>query len=230
MAGWLALSVGLVYALTFDQPVMHAVISMGSGLIILWVFVCGGMMFWLRRSIAAFVQRIPIAWQVKFVLFATLLAMLEEVITTGMTNVAPLFGVRIGEAYITASTNYLDVILHHSVIVFVPMFIAWAWLLSRWRFSPFQVFLLFGLTGLFAESLTFGMQHLSEFAMWIFVYGLMVYLPAYSIPEERPGSAPRWFAFPLAVLLPFLFGIPLGLLLHLIFPNHPDLHFPPIQG
>ena len=96
LAGWLALSVGLVYALTLDQPVMHAVISMGSGLIILWVFVCGGLMFWLRRSIAAFVRRIPIAWQVKFVLFATLLAMLEEAITTGMTNLAPLFGVEDG--------------------------------------------------------------------------------------------------------------------------------------
>ena len=45
-----------------------------------------------------------------------LLAMLEEVVTTSMTNCAPLFGVKIGEAYITASSNYFDVILRHSVV------------------------------------------------------------------------------------------------------------------
>ena len=230
LAGWLALSVGLVYVLTAGQPVLHAVVGMGAGLIVLWVFLCGGLMLWLRRPISFFVRRIPLAWPLKFVLFAIALAMLEEAVTTGMTNLAPLFGVQVGQAYITASADYLDVILHHSVIVFVPMFIAWAWLLSRWRFSPFQVFLLFGLTGLLAESLTFGTQHLSEFAMWIFVYGLMVYLPACSVPEARAAVQPRWYHFPIAVLLPFLFGIPLGLLLHFVFPNHPDLHFPPIQG
>jgi hypothetical protein len=38
----------------------------------------------------------------------TALALMEEAITSSMTNLAPLFGVKIGEAYITASTNYFD--------------------------------------------------------------------------------------------------------------------------
>lgn len=71
-------------------------------------------------------------WQVKFILLGIIaMTLLEEAITTFMTNLAPFFGVKVGEAYITACTNYLDVVLLHSVIVFVPWFIAWAWILKR---------------------------------------------------------------------------------------------------
>jgi len=172
---------------------------------------------------------LPGRWQVKFVLLATLLALTEEAITVTMTNLAPMFGVPVGAAYITASANYLDVILHHSVVVFVPMFIAWAVLLRWWGFSPFWVFLLFGLTGLLAEAGTFGWGHLSEFALWIFVYGLMVYLPAHSLPALRGARPARWYHAPLAVLLPFAFALPWALVIGLFSPNHPDIHFPPIQ-
>jgi hypothetical protein len=161
---------------------------------------------------------------------ATLLAMIEEVITTSMTNLAPLLGVAAGKAYITASANYLDVICFHSVVMFIPLFVGWTWMLSRYRFSPFAVFLLFGLTGTMAEA-TFGPQHLMEFALWIYVYGLMVYLPAYCIPGERPAREVRWWHYPLAVIVPFLFEVlvPTGLLIKLISPGHPKIHFPPIQ-
>ncbi|MBI3738835.1 MAG: hypothetical protein HY258_07295, partial [Chloroflexi bacterium] len=207
----------------------HAVVSMGTGLILLWDLICGALMYLFREPIKKFVVNIHLNWQIKFVLFATLLAMLEEAITTTMTNLAPMFGVKIGEAYITASTNYLDVILHHSVIVFIPWFIAWAWILKRYDFSPFWVFLLTGLNGLLAETLTFGLQHLSEFGLWIFVYGLMTYLPAYTIPPERGARPPKLWHGLLAFLMPFLFSIPWAIFLHFIFPNHPDLHFPPIK-
>jgi hypothetical protein len=156
--------------------------------------------------------------------------MLEEVITTTMTNLASLFSVQVGEAYITASTNYFDVILHHSVIVFVPWFIAWAWILKRYDFSPFWVFLLTGLNGLFAESLTFGWQNLSQFALWISVYGLMVYLPAYTIPADRGAQPPKFRHFILAFIMPLVIGIPWAIAVNLIFPNHPAIHFPPIQA
>ncbi|MBI3738418.1 MAG: hypothetical protein HY258_05170, partial [Chloroflexi bacterium] len=185
LALWLTLTTSLVLAVTWSNRVAHAVVSMGTGLILLWVLICGALMYLFREPIKKFVVNIHLNWQIKFVLFATLLAMLEEAITTTMTNLAPMFGVKIGEAYITASANYLDVILHHSVIVFIPWFIAWAWILKRYDFSPFWVFLLTGLNGLLAETLTFGLQHLSEFGLWIFVYGLMTYLPAYTIPPER---------------------------------------------
>jgi hypothetical protein len=231
LALWLAASTGLVYLVTLKNRIAHAEISMGTGLVLLWVFLGGALMFLLRGSIRILVLRIRLPWQVKFVLFATLLAMLEEAVTVGMTNLAPLFGVRIGEAYITASANYWDVVLHHSVVVFVPWFIAWALILKRYNFSPFWVFLLTGLNGLLAETLTFGSQHLGEFGLWIFVYGLMIYLPAFCLPPaaERGAHPPKpWHAL-LAFLLPFLLSIPWAVTLHFIFPNHPDIHFPPIQ-
>ncbi|MGA7194741.1 MAG: hypothetical protein WBW94_14030 [Anaerolineales bacterium] len=226
---WLTLSTSLVLAFTWGNRIAHAEISMGTGLIVLWIFLCGSLMYVFREPIKSFVLNIPWNWQIKFVLFATLLAMLEEAITTTMTNLAPVFGVKVGEAYITASANYLDVILHHSVIVFIPWFIAWAWILKRYAFSPFWVFLLTGVNGLLAETLTFGLQHLSEFGLWIFVYGLMVYLPAYTIPNERNASSPKFWNGLLAFIMPFLFSIPWAILLHILSPNHPATHFPPIK-
>ncbi len=226
---WLMLTTSLVYAATAGNKVFRAIISMGLGLIVLWVLVGGGLMYLFRERVKTLVLNIPLHWQVKFVLFATLLAMTEEAIATLMTNLAPWFGVKIGEAYITASADYFDVILHHSVIVFIPWFVAWAWLLKRYDFETFWVFLLTGLNGLFAEALTFGREHLSEFALWIFVYGLMVYLPAYTVPSGRGAQPPKLWHGILAFFLPLLVGIPWAVLVNLAFQNHPDIHFPPLQ-
>jgi len=228
MALYLLTSWALVYIFTRGDRIAHAVIGMGSGLILLWVMACGAAMYVFRARIRTFVQSIPADWQFKFILFGILMALLEEAITTTMTNLAPWFGVKIGQAYITASTNYLDVVLLHSVIVFVPWFFAWAWILKRYAFRPFWVFLLFGLNGVFAESLAFGWAHLNEFAMWIFVYGLMIYLPAYTLPSERGAQPPRIWHGVLALVLPLLIGIPWAGLIHLLFPSHPSIHFPPI--
>ncbi|MBN2386115.1 MAG: hypothetical protein JXB85_03790 [Anaerolineales bacterium] len=219
----------VIYSVTAGERILHAMVGMSRALILLWIVLGGALMVLLRKPIRLAIGRIRLAWQVKFVLFCILLAMLEEAITTLITNQADLFGAAVGEVYITASTNYLDVILFHSVIVFVPMFIAWVGLLHRWDFSPFWVFLFFGFSGLLAEAWTFGWGHLTEFAVWIFVYGLMVYLPAFSVPAERGARPARWFLAPLAVLLPFVFAVPWALVLGLLFPDHPAIHFPPIQ-
>ena len=228
MAFYLSISWALVYIFTREDRITHAIASMGSGLILLWVIFCGLGMYIFRDRVRSFVQRVPADWQAKFIVFGILMALLEEAITTTMTNLAPFFGVKIGEAYITASTNYLDVVLLHSVIVFIPWFIAWAWILKRYAFSPFWVFLLFGLNGLLAESLTFGWQHLNEFALWIFVYGLMVFLPAYTIPAERSAKPPNLWHGTVAFVLPLLIGIPWAALINLIFPEHPPIHFSPL--
>jgi hypothetical protein len=42
---------------------------------------------------------------------------------------------------------------------------------------------------------------------WVFVYGLMVYLPACTVPVDRPAKPPRWWQYPLAVVLPFPFVV-----------------------
>jgi hypothetical protein len=154
-------------------------------------------------------MKIPLDWRLKFIAFATVLALAEEAVTTGMTNLAPLFGVKLGEVAITASADYIEVVTRHSVIIFIPMFIAWAWLLSRYKFSPGSVFILWGLTGTLAETISFGLQNLLDAGFWVFVYGLMVYLPAYTIPEDRGASAPKAYHYPLAVLAPIFLLVPL---------------------
>ncbi len=219
------ISTGLVTAIVWRGPIQRAGICMAWGLIILWILLGGTLMHKYRDMVRAWIQNIPLKWQVKFVLFATLLILIEEAITTTMTNLAPLFGVKLGQAYITASTNYFDVIFFHSVIVIAPMFVGWAVILTYFDFTPFETFLLFGLTGTLAETSYGGPNALSAFAFWIFVYGLMVYLPAYSVPAGRTAKKPKWWVFPLAVVFPFLF-IPLTAWLpHLIDPKHPRVDF-----
>jgi hypothetical protein len=231
LAGWLLISTGLVTVAVWAKPNHRAVLAMAWGLIALWIMAGGSLMYAFRDQVRARFQASRLDWRIQFVLFATLLALIEEAITTTMTNLAPWFGVEIGQAYITASANYLDVVGLHSVVMFVGMFVGWALLLWRWRFTPFHVFVLFGITGLLAESLTFGLQNLTQFALWILVYGLMVYLPAYCVPPDRAARPVRWWHFPLAAVLP-LFCVPLSpfpWIRFLFFQGHPDIHFPPIQ-
>jgi hypothetical protein len=64
------------------------------------------------------------------------------------------------------------------------MFVVWAWLLSRYRFSPSSVFLLFGMNGVLAELLIGGPALLMA-PFWIFIYGLMIFLPAYSFCQDN---------------------------------------------
>ena len=229
--GWLFLTTGLVLAVSWPNPVHRAVILMASGLVLLWIAVGGYLMVRFRQPVSEWVCAIRLDWRVKFVLFCTVLSMLEEVVTTSMTNCAPLFGVKVGQAYITASTNYFDVICLHSVVIFVSLFVGWAVLLWRYDFSPFSVFVLFGITGTLGEMSFGGVQHALEFAMWSFVYGLMIWLPARSIPSDRGARKPGWWLYPAAVFIPFIFLVlfPLAGIVSLFFPGHPRMHFPPIQ-
>lgn len=233
LLAWLLFSTTALFLLSrgWPSPSHRAVMSMGYGLVLLWVLLCGGLMWRFRDPVCRFVRSLRLDWRIKFVLFCSLLAMLEEAITTTMTNLAPLFGVRVGQAYITASARYLDVICLHSVVVFVPMFVGWAVILWRYDFSPFWVAALFGVTGTLAEMAFGGPQHAAEYAMWSYVYGLMIWLPARSIPAERSARKPGWWLYPLAVIVPPLFNfvVPLRLIAGLIFPNHPQIDFPPIQ-
>jgi len=183
----------------------RAIILMADGMIVLWIIVGGSFTPVLRKRPVPRLAAIRIDWRVRFVLFCTVMALIEEAITTSMTNLAPLFGSTPEEAHITASTNYFKVVCFHSVVMFVPMFVAWAWMLSRWDFSPLKVLLLFGITGSLAEA---GINPTSLIGgFWVFVYGLMVYLPACTVPRDRSAKRPRWWHYPLAVILPFPFGV-----------------------
>ena len=183
-------------------PAQKAIIKMALGLNLIWVIVGGALMIRFREPIKDFLQRIPLPWWVKFPVFCIVLALLEEGVTVTMTNLAPFFGAEIGAAYITASANYLHTVLFHSVIVFIPMFLVWTLILRYFDFPPAQVFLLFGLTGSLAEMSMSPTNILGGF--WFFVYGLMIYLPAYSLPAERGAKPPGWWAYFLAVGAPLL--------------------------
>lgn len=230
LAAWTLASTLLVLfvAIFAMGPNSRATLFMGAGLVLLWI-VLGGMLMWTTRDrVRAILLGVRLPWSLTFVLFCTLLALTEEAITVSMTNFAPLLGVPIGAAYITASANYLDVVALHSVVVFIPMFIAWAWMLSRWDFHPAEVFLLFGLTGFLAEAQFAGVFNPAQAPFWIFVYGLMVWLPAHGLPSREGAKRPKWWTFPLAVLLPFVFAIPVAAVVGFLHPV--KIHFPPISG
>lgn len=206
----LILSTGLLCLMVSQKGAPEvATVKMVCGLITLWIVLGGVAMHHFRDSARKFIQGLPFDWRVKFTLFATLLALLEEAIAVLMTNLAPLLGVKSEEAHITASTSYLDVVLFHSVVVFVPLFIAWAVLLTRYDFSPFAVFLLFGCTGILCEATIHPVGAFFGVAQWIFIYGLMVYLPAYCLPRGRGARAVRWYHYVVAVPATFLIALPL---------------------
>ncbi len=232
LVGWMLVLSSLALIGTWNNPTHRAVLCMAWGLILLWIGGCGFTMWYWRDFWCRLASHWHWHWMLKFILGSTFLILVEEIVTTLMTNCAPLFGVPIGQAYITASTNYLDVVMYHSVVVIAPMFVGWAVMLWRWKFSPFAVFILFGLTGLLAETISFGLQNLGSFAFWIFVYGLMVWLPAHWVPEDRVAHEPRWWVYPLAVIVPFFF-VPLAAVFApwiWLTPKHPTAHFPPIGG
>lgn len=228
LAIWLVTWNILLTLISQNDPRAFGIVCMAWGLGVVWIIFGGSVMHLSRERVRRFVQSIPLPWQVTFVLFATLLALLEEAVTVTLTNMAPLFGAKVGEAYITASANYLDVVLFHSVVVFVPLFIAWAIVLTRYAFKPFAVFIIFGLFGILAEISFGGPQQILGFAQWIFVYGLMIYLPAYCVPQNRPAKSPGFFAHLFA--LPATFVIALPLLVPIIYIissvlGHPSMHF-----
>lgn len=179
---------------------------MADGLILFWIVIGGSLTPTLRKRLVPRLAAIPLDWRVRSALLCTPTALIEEVITTTMTNLAPLLGTTPEEAHITASTNYFKVVCFHSVVVFVPMLVAWAWMLSRWDFSPLKMLLLFGITGSMAEASINPTSRIGGF--WVFVYGLMVYLPVCTVPGDRPATPPCWWHYPLVVILPIVAAIP----------------------
>lgn len=199
-----------------------AIMLMAATLAVSWNVIGGALMFSMRNYVRALVGRSQTRPGVTFVIFASGLALLEEAITTTLTNLAPVFGS--SQGFITASRNYLEVVLWHSVIVIVPMFGVWAGLLARYRFSTGSVFLLFGANGVLAE-LLIGGNALVMAPFWLFVYGLMIFLPAYSYPEAPNRSQPRWYHYPTAVLYCLMASAAAALVVNFLSPHLP--HFGP---
>lgn len=220
---WAILFYGLIASVVFfgtqSNVDARAIIGMAGGLLVLWVVLGSLLMFRFRDQIVRWVQSWPMGWKARFVLFCVLLSLLEEGIATALTNTAPLYGSVSENARITASTNFFEVVLLNSAIIFVPMFIAWAWMLARYAFHPLDVMILFGITGLVAEAISLG-THLAMAGMWIWVYGLMIYLPACTVPANRIAKPVRWWHRLLAIILPVIAAapfVPLIIMLNSLF-------------
>jgi hypothetical protein len=222
--GIIAFLVIVVQVLTTD-PLIRAVLRMVLGVIVIWIIGGGLLSFLLRYRVQQWFSKRKTSWQLNFIIFATVMALIEEAVTTSMTNLAPLWGVYSDMAAITASNNYLVVVLLHSVIVFIPMFVAWSWLLKRYLFPPLSVLFLFGVTGVLAEIGTFGLQNIVQAGFWIFVYGFMVFLPACAVPVSRKARVPGIGATLLAIIFPIIMAIPMALIVQAIhsafFPTLP---------
>jgi len=197
-----------------------AIMLMAASLALVWNVIGGLIMYLARKPARELVSKSALGRGATLVLFATLLALLEEAVTTTLTNLAPVFGN--AQGFITASRNYLEVVVWHSVIVIAPMFAVWAWLLARIRFSPGSVFLLFGINGVLAE-LLIGGAALFMAPFWIFVYGLMIFLPAYCFPTGAATPAPRWYHYPAAIGACLLASAAVALVVNLLSPHLP--HF-----
>ena len=211
LALYTAIVVPLIVAIVLigsRDPKSRAIILMAAGLVVLWVLIGGLLMLRYREQFRHWSQRLPLSWPWRFLALATSFALIEEAITTSMTNLAPEFGSQIGVAYITASNNYLIVIAFSSVVVFVPEFAGWTYLLKRIRFTPNEVLLLYGFLGTTMEATLNPTALIAGF--WFFVYGLMVYLPAYSIPPEREARDPRWYDYVLAYFVPLACALPVA--------------------
>lgn len=205
----------------------------GFLLIFVWVAVGGWLMHRYQLSIISLIQRYKQRPKSAFVVSGIILACIEEAIACLATNLHGPFGDPTGQAYITASSNYFDLIFLHSVIVIVPLLIAWSMVLERYRFSVSRFFILFGVQGALAEVVFAGMQP-ALFPTWLLVYGLMVWLPykalvpAFDLARERrvPGVAAHVVSLLLAHLGGVIFTFVFIAISHGIF-GHPLSHFPP---
>jgi hypothetical protein len=69
--------------------------------------------------------------------------------------------------------------------------------------------------------------------MWAFVYGLMVWLPVYCLPQDRGARPVGWLGH---MVLPFaIFGLAMPLIVPIVYGitvvlGHPGIHFDPVAG
>ena len=204
---------------------------MGFLLILLWVVIGGGLMRRYQQPVIQFMRRYERKPKTAFVIFAIILACIEEAIACLGTNLHGPFGDPTGQTYITASANYFDLIFFHSVIVILPLLIVWSWILARYSFSTGGFFIIFGVQGALAEVAFAGMQP-ALFPTWLLVYGLMVWLPYKAFApaldgarvRKTPGLVVHVAALILAQLGGVIFTVAFLCISHLIF-KHPLSHF-----
>ncbi len=173
---WLVFSTSVLTFLIQDNLLQLTAVKMLWCLIIFWVFLCGSIIYFSRNLFWKYYLKITWPFWIKFTTFATLFFLIEEAIATAINYY--FYPITKGMVMLTASTNYLEVIMKHSVFVFIPIFIIFSIFIKSFKLNPTKSFLYFGIVGTLAEISIGGLTSLLQFAMWIFVYGLIVYLPS----------------------------------------------------
>lgn len=195
----------LVWLLNSQNPKGFAGVSLAIGLFFLWGICSAFIMYETKDKIKNYFETTNYSTFVLVTLGGIFLALIEEAFATLMTNLAPLFGFSTSEVFITASADYIEVVTQHSVIVFVPWFIAWGIVLHKYTIHPNTSMVLFGITGLCAEVLGFGLQHITELGFWIIIYGLMIYLPAYITYSPKSKPTLNKCFYPFLIIISFVF-------------------------
>jgi hypothetical protein len=196
----------LMVILVFDEGTWadRAFVILNSGLLVIWVGLIGGILYRINDRTGTFLSsnRHHI---LTFALICPLLVLIEETVAVMMTNTAPLWGLTTSEASITASVNWFETVTRHSVIVFIPQFVLLAIFTKAYRSDPAHVFLMYGLCGFIGEGLAFGFVHnLWGLPFWIFVYGMIAYVPTYVLQTDpnRPVARLWHHVLALVVIVP----------------------------
>lgn len=176
--------------------------------------------FFLPRFLPAvvnYVKRFNFGKKTLFVLLATLATLIEEGISIlWNNNIASSFALT-DNTVLTVTTNYFDLITKHSVVAFIPMLVAWAFLLSRWRYNATEAFVYFGMAGILAELIyNFNLLPVLAAGLWIFIYGFMVYTPALIVFGKEEKFTFSFHRAGFAIFLPFLATVPVAFLVALI--------------
>lgn len=204
----------------------RAIMAMAIGLYLIWCVGAGLLIWRFRDRVRDLFHRVPGNPWLKFFFLCLILVLLEEVVTTTMTNLAPVFGSQVGVAFITGSANYFEVVLWHSVVAIFPGFIAWAFLVRWVAVHPNTAYLVYGLQGVMGEVMYDGPHQAAAFAFWIAVYGPILYLPAYCVYGLGDRRRPRFRHFAAVFAASIVLTVPSVQFVFRFRP--PDAGFPEI--
>ncbi|KAL0217444.1 hypothetical protein RCL1_008025 [Eukaryota sp. TZLM3-RCL] len=209
--------VAIQYALDKGTKRQKAIMTMTSGMLMLWVAVLGLIQYHFRHRLRLFLSKFTRKLEpwCLFFLLSIMSFCIKEAVATLLTNTAYLWDLSPIEASITASGNYL-VVIKHSFGDFLPIVVAWSILLSKIQFSAFQVLLLHGLHCYLGLSDVFGGSLLS-LGSTILVNGLCLYTPAFAAQWPLTRVRVRWFHYVVGILFPFVCHV-LFFSLYQLFP------------
>lgn len=149
---------------------------------IVWIGLCGGATWLARDRLRDLAGKLPVKGITRFLLVATLFALLEEAIAvcTGIYSDHP--------------QNLLLPRVLLSMSSYVGMFLGLWWALSKYEFKTWEAFLVFGTSGYVIETIyspSSLVYNTLIFPFWLFIYGLMVLLAVLATADELSAKSRR---------------------------------------